>query len=101
MEVDHNERVTELRDLEASALREQRSGRFGEAAAVWERLIALNDRWEHGYPHYHLADCYTRLGRLDDAERAYVKAMEVAREDDLFRDALGSLRTAREGGLIR
>lgn len=89
-----------LRDIEARALEAQRAGDFELAATLWRTLIVEAPGWENGYPHYYLADCLTRLGRVDMAEEAYRKAIEIAPEDKLFALGLQSLLDARKSGNV-
>ncbi|MBY0560751.1 MAG: tetratricopeptide repeat protein [Hyphomicrobium sp.] len=70
------------------------------AADCWLRILSAHDNWEHGYAHYNLANCYTSLGRLDDAESEYRNAIRIAPNDALFAEALSSLQAARRDGLI-
>jgi tetratricopeptide (TPR) repeat protein len=88
------------RALEKAAFELSRLQDYMGAAAVWERLLGVYDRWENGYAHYYLADCYTRIGRLDDAENAYLRAIQLSPHDDMFTEALTSLRAARAAGHV-
>lgn len=88
------------RRLEERALQLQRDGSFAEATDVWLALVQAIPNWEFGYPHYYLADCYTRIGQLDLAEAAYRRAIAIAPEDALFSDALKSFLEARAAGLL-
>jgi len=90
----------DIRELEREALRAGRCGDYELAVECWRRILAKHDNWEHGYAHYHLADCYTRLGMLDDAEAEYGRAISVAPNDTMFSEALESLKAARRNGLI-
>jgi tetratricopeptide (TPR) repeat protein len=90
--------MTDLRTLEKDALGAQRRGEYPAAIKLWSRLLSLQSNWEHGYPHYYLADCYVQQGEFDEAEKHYVEAVNIAPSDSLFTDALTSLRAAREAG---
>lgn len=92
--------LQDLRSLETDALNAQKSGDYLKAIELWTNLLARAPRWEHGYPHYHMADCYTRVGKFDLAERSYRAAIALAPEDEMFSIALGSLIEARKSGVL-
>lgn len=64
-----------LSDLYARAFSLKREGRLDEAADVYADLVAVCPEWEHGLAYYNLACCYEELGRLHDAERCYLGAL--------------------------
>jgi len=92
--------MADLRELEKIALQAQMSGRWQDAINAWLTLLEIEPRWELGYAHYHLADCYLRIGQVDQSELAYRKALEFDPQDSMFTDALESFLNARRAGYI-
>jgi tetratricopeptide (TPR) repeat protein len=89
-----------IRDIELEAFNAQKRRDYLLAADRWRRIVDEHDNWEHGYAHYHLADCLARLGRFDEAVAEYHSAIRIEPNDALFREALSSLQAARRDGLI-
>lgn len=92
--------MDDLRELEREALQLQRIGDYKLAAKRWQQILEVNDKWEHGYAHYCLANCCATLGMLDEAAAHYRRAISVGPGDQLFIDGLNSLLDGRTRGLI-
>ena len=73
---------------------------FHLAVQIWREIIKHQDNWEHGNAHYNLGNCYFRLGKLDEAETEYGRAMKLEPENDMFSQAFESLRDARARGSV-
>jgi Flp pilus assembly protein TadD len=63
--------------LDGLAFWDLQAGRVAEAAARWERSIALNPTKTSAYAHIGLGEAYLRLGKVDDAMRHLEKAIEL------------------------
>ena len=53
-------------------------GRFGEAAAAYERALELDPR--NHRVHLYLGDVYGKLGRADDSKRHFDQARKLRQE---------------------
>jgi len=60
--------------------------KFDEALEWWNNLIALNPDFSKAY--YGLGNTYFRIGRFKDAARVIEKAIQTARTDTEWRDAV-------------
>lgn len=57
------------------AIRAAKAGLWREAAFRWEKIVQMNPK--DARAHNNLAVAYEALGRYDDAEREYQKALEL------------------------
>ncbi|HID56553.1 TPA: tetratricopeptide repeat protein [Candidatus Poribacteria bacterium] len=57
------------------AIRAAKAGLWREAAFRWEKIVQINPK--NAKAHNNLAVAYEALGRYDDAEREYRKALEL------------------------
>lgn len=92
--------MEDVRQKEREAFAAEKDGDFESAILIWEQILEAYPRWENGYAHYHLADCYTRTGQIDLAVEAYRNAIALAPKDTMFSEALESLLKARKLGHI-
>jgi tetratricopeptide (TPR) repeat protein len=92
--------VEDVREKEAQAIAAQNEGDFENAIQIWKQILGAYPNWEHGYAHYHLANCYVDAAQIDLAVEAYRKAIAIAPEDTMFSEALDSLLEARKMGHI-
>jgi tetratricopeptide (TPR) repeat protein len=90
----------DLRETETRALKAQKVGDFGAAIDLWRAIIEIQPNWEHGYAHYYLADCYTRIGEFDKAEQEYKAAIQLEPQNEMFSTALQSIIDARRSGIL-
>jgi tetratricopeptide (TPR) repeat protein len=89
-----------LRETETLALAAQKAGEYGAAIRLWRAIIDIQSNWKHGYAHYYLADCYTRIGEFNRAEEEYRTAIELEPENEMFSIALESLIDARRSEVL-
>jgi tetratricopeptide (TPR) repeat protein len=73
---------SKLADLEREALRLKNAGETERAVELFSRIVEERPDWEHGLALYNLAGCYEDLGRYEEAERCYVRALEYGGQND-------------------
>ena len=92
--------MEEVRQREVEAIAAGKEGDFTRAIQIWEQILEAYPRWELGYAHYNLADCYTCVGQIDRAIEAYHQAIALSPDDPMFTEALASVLEARRLGHI-
>ena len=70
-----------------------RQGRYSAAAESFERSLTLRPNWRPAYEH--LADCYERLGRHEEAHFAQTKARRLPHARFGTHDGLPTINTAK------
>jgi Flp pilus assembly protein TadD len=90
----------DLVKLHAEALAAQNSGNFYEAVRIWELILQQQPNWEHGIPHYLLADCLERIGELERAEQALRDAVNLSPGCSMFEEGLRSHLAAKKSGIL-
>ena len=60
------------------------------AAQLYERILAAQPDWEHGYGYFHLAQCYEEIGSFHDASSAYQRAVLSMPSDPILRGGFAS-----------
>jgi tetratricopeptide (TPR) repeat protein len=94
-------KIVDPRAAEQAAFAAERRKDYPEAIELWLRLIEEYGNWEHGYACYYLSNCYVHIGRFDEAEYWLVEAVKIEPKDEMFSDALESLRDAKKSGIIK
>ena len=92
--------MEDVRQNEGEALTAAKEGDFNRAIQIWEQILEAFPRWELGFAHYNLADCYTCTGQIDLAIEMYRKAIALSPNDPMFTEALESVLEARRQGHI-
>lgn len=92
--------MEDVRQKEAEAFAAGKEGNFERAIEIWEQILEAYPRWENGFAHYNLADCYACAGKIDLAIEAYRNAIAQSPNDPMFTEALESLLGARKLGHI-
>ena len=72
------------------AMRLKDSRNWDSAAKLIEDLLREQSDWEHGYGHYHLAECYEERERTDKARIAYESAVSKSPTDPALLGGLAS-----------
>ena len=74
--------MEDVRQREAEALAAGTEGDFTRAIQIWEQILGAYPRWQLGYAHYNLADCYTCVGQIERAIETYHQAIARKRVAD-------------------
>jgi Flp pilus assembly protein TadD len=82
--------MNHLVELEEKALKLKNSGRIAEAAELFSVIVEQQPDWEHGCALHDLAQCYEDLGRLEEAETLYRRALDYEPTSDIFLGGLAS-----------
>jgi protein O-GlcNAc transferase len=78
--------MSELRSLYQEAFNLFATGKYEEAVAAYQKVLAADPRFGLGYQG--LAEVYSRLDRLDDAIATIRKAIECDPNEPLFHTSL-------------
>lgn len=73
-----------LIEIEQDALKLMNSGELEQAIERFLVIISENPEYEHGTAFYNIASCYEDLERFEEAERNYLRALEIDPENLYF-----------------
>lgn len=68
-------------ELEQEALKLQNNNELEKAIMLYETIVKEQPNYEFGMCFYQLACCLEDVGRLEEAEKNYIKALEYGPED--------------------
>jgi len=71
------EEIDELMAIEQRAIQLQTHGQYLDAIPLWEELVAAAPKWDHGSAWHSLAACCEDAGEFQEAEVAYLRAIEI------------------------
>ncbi len=63
---------------------------YERAIEVFTQILRQQPDWEHGLCHYEIALCYEELGKSEDAEKAFRRALQYEPENDVYLGGLAS-----------
>ena len=88
MEERHNNKISDSKELAERLIELERKGieasnneNYHLAVDYFKALLKANPDFEYGMTHYNLAYALDEIGNIDEAEKAYLKAIEYAPED--------------------
>ncbi len=89
-----------VREVESQAHIAHKTGDYEKAIKLYNEILSAYPRWEHGYTHYALADCYVEIGQIDLAVETYRQAIALHPNETMFTDTLAYLLEARKLGNV-
>ncbi|NCF71419.1 MAG: tetratricopeptide repeat protein [Chlamydiales bacterium] len=70
-------------EIEEKGLEANVNGDFKLAAECFKKITEIDPDFEHGQCFYNLAEALEEIGEIDEAEKAYLKALEYYPDDYL------------------